>query len=191
MFLMQGQLVSSYFLRLSLFLVSWSPSLSGWLVMAAGFVYVLFSLTLSCLPGWSSLWALALGPCTCADCHHLLMISAITPGCSLTISFSGTEQLDVGMLNFLCFFSHLLEIALCLLTCWTNLCSLYIDFTGSCDRPSLVISVYGSMSGDLDETVAEEEWVCAEEKWWWWCWRGKCVCGFPFLFPLDPCPTHC
>lgn len=31
------------------------------------------SLTPSCLPGRSSLWALTLSPHTCGDCHHLLL----------------------------------------------------------------------------------------------------------------------
>lgn len=55
--------------------LSWSLCLFSWLMMAKDFVLFLISLSLtpSCLPGRSSLWALTLSPHTCGDCHHLLL----------------------------------------------------------------------------------------------------------------------
>lgn len=119
--------------------LSWSPCLFSWLMMAKDFVLFFdLSLTPSCLPGRSSLWALTLCRHTCGDCHHLLL----TCRSSLWL-FNGVAQsshcwnvervraLSSLLENFLCVFSLLDLIMLSVYRFprnwwWTLPCDLWV-----------------------------------------------------------------
>lgn len=159
--------------------LSWSLCHSWWLQVL--FMFCSLSLSSACLGGACyGLSLLAHAPVIATTCCWS------TWGSLYLFNTAAWSSLSLGMLNLSCSCSQLLEIFLCALTCWINLCSLCVDFP----RPGLgPFPVYGNLSGDQDESGWRGVSVCRRGVAVILLKRRVCVDSLP-SYPPGPFPNH-